>query len=102
MQDTRIPLFERDPDQSGAPTGTIAYLLRWWGTIYTGVVSKVGVVNNLPALTYIAHDEVEATGRPAKFPAEVSRVFVSEDAEIDPAVFTIAAPPLPNDVPPSL
>lgn len=98
MQQSKLPLFEKDTDQNGAPDGTTAYILRWWGTIYSGVVSRVRVADGLPALTYVAHESVvDASARPAAFPAEVSRVFVKDDAEIDPAVFTLPAPPMPEN-----
>lgn len=98
MTNTNLLMFERDIDQSNVPTGTIAYVLRTWGVIYEGIVSRVSVENGLPALGYDT-SEVGASARPARYPSETSRLFVKEDAEIDPAVFEIMAPPIPRDVP---
>jgi len=98
MTDTKLLMFERDADQNNVPSGTIAYILRAWGVVYEGIVSRVSVENGLPALGYDA-SEIGASARPATYPSETSRLFVKEDAEIDPAVFEIMAPPIPRDIP---
>lgn len=96
--DETLQMFERDPDQSGAPTGCTAYILRAWGVIYDGIVSEVRVTDGLPHLRYIS-----GTGtRRARFPDETSRVFVRNDAPIDESVFQIAAPRKLEVVPTSL
>lgn len=98
MTDTNPLMFERDADQSNVPAGTTAYILRTWGAVYEGIVSRVSIENGLPALGYDT-SEVGASARPARYPSETSRLFVKEDAEIDPAVFEIFAPAIPRDVP---
>ena len=93
-----LRMFEKDADQTDVPKGTVAYIVRCWGVVYTGIVSKIAVENGLPALTYDT-SEFGASARPAKHPSETSRIFVKNDADIDPAVFQIEAPPIPRDVP---
>lgn len=84
-------MFERDPDQTNVPDGHTAYTLRHWGRVYEGgSITKVGVWGNaLPSLTV----NFGMTERDSHFPKEVSRVFVRNDAEIAPQVFTLIARP---------
>lgn len=94
----RIPMFEKDPDQSNTPEGLVAYIVRNWGQVIKGVVSKVGVKNNLPLMNFVYHPLIESSSRPATFPSEVSRVFLRDNVEIDPGVFNIAAEPVPETI----
>ena len=88
-------IFERDPDQSGTPVGHVAYLLRWWRAVYeTGIVTKVAIGSfGLPHLSWNSGGSM----RRPRYLGELTRVFVRDDAEIDPAVFEIDAGPIPAD-----
>lgn len=62
--------------------------MRTWGVVDSGIAAEVRVKNGLPWLRYI-----EGGGtRLASYPDELSRVFVKNDAPIDPEVFKIRAP----------
>ena len=91
-----IPMFEKDPNQEDVPVGHVAYLLRFWTAIYDeGRVTKVALSGfGLPHLYF---DSGGSMRRP-KYAGEYSRLFVREDAPIDPRVFEIDAGPVPADV----
>ena len=91
-----LPMFERDPNQNGSPPGHTAYILRHWGAVYEGgTVTRVEVYEDRPSFMFRG----EAGSRLARYPDEVSRLFVRDDAEIDPEVFRIKAGPVPSEMP---
>src|SRR5579862_9535593 len=95
---TSLPMFERDPDQSKVSKNCTAYIVRSWGVIQEGVVSEVRVTQGLPHLRFVQGGSTCL----ARYPDEVSRVFVRNDALVDPEVFKIKAPSIPNSVPESV
>lgn len=85
-------MFERDLDQAGVPAGYTAYVLRWWTMFYSGRVRAVSVgANGYPSFDW----EEQTHSRLPNFVGETSRLFVRDDAKIDPAALQIQAKPLP-------
>lgn len=87
----KYPLLQIDERQDDVPPDLVAYTLRIWGKVFTGVFKEASVIDGRIRLAFIAHREIESTARPALAEDEVSRIFAIRGAEIDPAAFLLDA-----------